>query len=69
MNGYSAGNEGKDVEYKMPLVFAVSLGRTDGSMGFDKILLNGVISALLKWFIEVSSMVYQRKPMHLKYLY
>lgn len=36
----------------MPLVYVVSLGRYDGSLGFNKLVINGVIAAVLKWVIE-----------------
>jgi len=35
-----------------PLVYVVSLGRYDGSLGFNKLVINGCISALIKWVLE-----------------
>jgi len=52
----------EEKKWKMPLVFSISLGETDGAMGFGRILLNGFISRLFKWFIEISlCKLYQRK--------
>eukprot|EP00928_Gymnodinium_smaydae_P068390 TRINITY_DN5152_c0_g1_i2.p1 TRINITY_DN5152_c0_g1~~TRINITY_DN5152_c0_g1_i2.p1 ORF type:complete len:495 (+),score=112.98 TRINITY_DN5152_c0_g1_i2:82-1566(+) len=36
----------------MPLVYVVSLGRYDGSLGFNTLVLNGFITAVVKWIIE-----------------
>jgi len=36
----------------MPLVYVVSLGRYDGSLGFNKVVINGACAALVKWVIE-----------------
>jgi len=35
-----------------PFVYVVSLGRYDGSLGFNGIVVNGVIAALMKWILE-----------------
>ena len=35
-----------------PLVYVVSLGRYDGSLGFNNIVVNGSIAALIKWVLE-----------------
>ena len=35
-----------------PLVYVVSLGRYDGSLGFNNIVLNGSVAALVKWVLE-----------------
>lgn len=35
-----------------PLVYVVSLGRYDGSLGFNKLVINGVFAAILKWVVE-----------------
>mmetsp|Transcript_84632 Transcript_84632/g.149889 ORF Transcript_84632/g.149889 Transcript_84632/m.149889 type:complete len:547 (+) Transcript_84632:46-1686(+) len=35
-----------------PLVYVVSLGRYDGSLGFNKLVVNGVLAAILKWIVE-----------------
>jgi len=49
-------------KWTMPLVFTISLGEVDGSMGFGHLLLNGFVSQLLKWFIERSlCTLYQRR--------
>jgi len=36
----------------MPLVYVVSLGRYNGSLGFNQMVMQGPIAALVKWFIE-----------------
>jgi NADH dehydrogenase FAD-containing subunit len=35
-----------------PLVYVVSLGRYDGSLGFNNLVVNGSVAALMKWIIE-----------------
>merc|ERR1712139_47680 len=35
-----------------PLVYVVSLGRFDGSLGFNQLVINGMLAALVKWIIE-----------------
>lgn len=35
-----------------PFVYVVSLGRYDGSLGFNKLVINGMFAALLKWVLE-----------------
>jgi len=40
----------------MPLVYVVSLGRYDGSLGFNRLVINGPFAALMKWFIEWTKM-------------
>lgn len=35
-----------------PLVYVVSLGRHDGSLGFNKLVVNGILAAILKWIVE-----------------
>jgi hypothetical protein len=35
-----------------PLVYAISLGRYDGSLAFNWLVINGVLAALVKWVIE-----------------
>eukprot|EP01084_Bolivina_argentea_P194836 334384_1 len=58
-------NKDTQKKWNMPLVFTISLGMVDGSMGFGEILLNGVISVLMKWFIETSlCKLYQRKGIY-----
>jgi len=47
----------------MPLVYIVSLGRYDGSLGFNSVVINGPIAALMKWFIEWTKMrQMERRP-------
>mmetsp|Transcript_118559 Transcript_118559/g.369301 ORF Transcript_118559/g.369301 Transcript_118559/m.369301 type:complete len:311 (-) Transcript_118559:50-982(-) len=36
----------------MPLVYVVSLGRYKGSLGFNSLVLNGLLGAIMKWIIE-----------------
>jgi len=36
----------------MPLVYVVSLGPCDGSLGFNEVVVNGTLAAMVKWFIE-----------------
>eukprot|EP00929_Paragymnodinium_shiwhaense_P119473 TRINITY_DN9137_c0_g1_i2.p1 TRINITY_DN9137_c0_g1~~TRINITY_DN9137_c0_g1_i2.p1 ORF type:complete len:483 (-),score=86.73 TRINITY_DN9137_c0_g1_i2:388-1779(-) len=36
----------------MPLVYVVSLGRYDASLGFNQIVVNGLLASLMKWIIE-----------------
>mmetsp|Transcript_17148 Transcript_17148/g.37579 ORF Transcript_17148/g.37579 Transcript_17148/m.37579 type:complete len:443 (-) Transcript_17148:58-1386(-) len=40
---------GSDVS---PLVYVVSLGRYNGSLGFNRVVVNGAFAALVKWFLE-----------------
>merc|ERR1712228_509083 len=48
-------------KFDMPLIYTISLGALDGSMGFGHIQLNGFLSILLKLFIETSlCTLYQR---------
>jgi len=35
-----------------PLVYVVSLGRYDGSLGFNSLVVNGAVAALVKWILE-----------------
>ena len=35
-----------------PLVYVVSLGRYDGSLGFNNLILNGKFAAIVKWILE-----------------
>ena len=35
-----------------PLVYVVSLGRYDGSLGFNSVVINGFVAALVKWVLE-----------------
>lgn len=35
-----------------PLVYVVSLGRYDGSLGFNELVINGTLAALVKWILE-----------------
>jgi NADH dehydrogenase FAD-containing subunit len=35
-----------------PLVYVVSLGRYDGSLGFNGVVVNGAIAAVVKWVLE-----------------
>lgn len=35
-----------------PLVYVVSLGRYDGSLGFNSMVINGLLAALIKWILE-----------------
>eukprot|EP01084_Bolivina_argentea_P136872 241075_1 len=50
-------------KWNMPKVFSISLGKTDGTMGFGNIFLNGIISIIFKWFIQISlCKLWQRKP-------
>jgi len=35
-----------------PLVYVVSLGRYDGCLGFNELVINGALAALVKWVIE-----------------
>ena len=35
-----------------PLVYVVSLGRYDGSLGFNNVVLNGTLAAIVKWVLE-----------------
>ena len=35
-----------------PLVYVISLGRYDGSLGFNKLVLNGKVAAGVKWILE-----------------
>ena len=55
----------KGEKLDMPLVYTISLGALDGSMGFGDIRLNGFVSQLLKWFIEISlCTLYQRSGLY-----
>lgn len=36
----------------MPLVYVVSLGRFDGSLGFNWLVINGALAAVVKWVLE-----------------
>uniref|UniRef100_A0A7S2EUM4 FAD/NAD(P)-binding domain-containing protein n=1 Tax=Ditylum brightwellii TaxID=49249 RepID=A0A7S2EUM4_9STRA len=46
-----------DKSNEMPLVYTVSLGRYDGSLGFNGFVLNGPIASLLKWIIEYTKVM------------
>jgi len=35
-----------------PFVYVVSLGRYDGCLGFNGLVINGVLAALVKWILE-----------------
>jgi len=35
-----------------PLVYVVSLGRYDGTLGFNDLIINGMVAALFKWIME-----------------
>lgn len=35
-----------------PLVYVVSLGRYDGCLGFNEVVVNGMLAALMKWILE-----------------
>jgi NADH dehydrogenase FAD-containing subunit len=35
-----------------PFIYCISLGQYDGSLGFNGLVINGFIAALLKWLIE-----------------
>merc|ERR1711959_829579 len=37
-----------------PLVYVVSLGRYDGSLGFNDLVINGSLAAIVKWVLEWS---------------
>ena len=36
----------------LPLIFIVSLGENDGSLGFNSLVVNGALAGLMKWVIE-----------------
>ena len=37
---------------ELPFVYVVSLGKYDGSLGFNGIVVNGVLAAVVKWVLE-----------------
>eukprot|EP01083_Nonionella_stella_P011480 32593_1 len=47
-------SKAKEKKWNMPLVYTISLGEMEGSMGFGSICLNGFVTQILKWLIEVS---------------
>ena len=38
--------------HALPLIYVVSLGKYDGSLGFNGIVINGVLPAVVKWVLE-----------------
>lgn len=57
--------EERDAKWDMPLVYTISLGEVDGSMGFGVIQINGFLSQILKWFIERSQCtMYRRRGLY-----
>lgn len=44
--------EGVTAAQKTPKVYAVSLGKYDGTLGFNWLVLNGVLAAVAKWLLE-----------------
>lgn len=49
---------------KMPLIFILSLGRYDGVLGLNDLVMSGPITAVLKWGLEFTKvMQMQGKPM------
>ena len=36
----------------LPLIYIVSLGENDGSLGFNSLVVNGVVAGVMKWVIE-----------------
>lgn len=37
---------------KTPLIYNISLGKYDASVGFNGVVFNGPVAALLKWVLE-----------------
>lgn len=45
---------------QMPLIFILSLGRYDGVLGFNRLIINGPITAVLKWGLEFTKVMHMR---------
>ncbi|KAG7341680.1 NADH dehydrogenase [Nitzschia inconspicua] len=45
---------------KMPLVFVLSLGRYDGVLGFNTLLVPGPLAAIAKWLLEYTKVLHMK---------
>ena len=43
---------------QMPLIFVLSLGRYDGVLGFNNLLVPGVVAAIIKWILEYTQLLH-----------
>lgn len=52
LHTYPSGVVGNDVT---PKIYCLSLGKYDATLGFNKLVVNGSIGAVMKWLIEWTS--------------
>eukprot|EP00977_Amphora_coffeiformis_P014505 scaffold4079_cov167-Amphora_coffeaeformis.AAC.1 len=45
---------------QMPLIFILSLGRYDGVLGFNQLIIPGPITAVLKWGLEFTKVIHMQ---------